>query len=57
MLLRYTLPDRIYSRLKRQGVGDAAEILQQWALGAMVLPDFTPPPAAEPDDEPAAGPA
>ncbi len=47
----------LFSALKRQGVGDAAEILQHWALGAMVLPDFTPPPAAEPDDEPAAGPA
>ena len=46
----------LFSALKRQGVGDAAEILQHWALGAMVLPDFTPPPA-EPDDEPAAGPA
>ena len=46
----------LFSALKRQGVGDAAEILQHCALGAMVLPDFTPPPA-EPDDEPAAGPA
>ena len=46
----------LFSALKRQGVGDAAEILQHWALGAMVLPDFTPTPA-EPDDEPAAGPA
>ena len=46
----------LFSALKRQGVGDAAEILQHWALDAMVLPDFTPPPA-EPDDEPAAGPA
>jgi GTP-binding protein len=43
----------LFSSLKRQGIGDAAEILQQWALGAMVLPDFTPAPAPdEADDAP-----
>ena len=35
MLLRYTLPDRIYSRLKRQGVG--AEIPEFTLLGPRVL--------------------
>ncbi|MFM2342825.1 MAG: hypothetical protein RLZZ592_2478, partial [Pseudomonadota bacterium] len=45
----------LFSSLKRQGIGDAAEILQQWALEAQVLPDFTPPPAPdEADDAPAA---